>query len=129
MLLNDIFQVTLGVSACGAVAALAFRLLRIMTSHGILLTGQSLGDTACGLPEAKAADSAYTKRFRYCLRLQSLEAARTEYPMEVTIRGFPNGRIAPTGEDHVWCMAGWKAIDVLQTIGCLASREEPCCKP
>jgi hypothetical protein len=118
---NDVFEVTLGVSSWGVVGALAFKLLRTMTRHSILLTGQSLGESRLNV----AGEESYPHRFRYFLRIQSLEATRTEYPMEVTIPGFPNGPVRPSTEDHVWAVAGWKAIDVIQDIGYVRDESAP----
>jgi hypothetical protein len=119
---NDVLQVTLGTSCCGTLAALAFRLLRIMTRHNILLTGQSLGEVNSGTD----APGQYPRRYRYRLRVQSLEAARTEYPMEVLIKGFPAGSTSPSALDHVWSIAGWKSIDVTKNIGSTVQACGPC---
>jgi hypothetical protein len=99
-----------------------------MTRHNILLTGQSLGEAR---REANGAsnNAEYPRRFHYRLRIQSLEATRTEYPMEVTIKGFPNGSSLASQDDHVWSVAGWKAIDVIQDIGCPTADASPQNKP
>jgi hypothetical protein len=122
--LDDILQVSIGVSSCGLLAALAFKLLRIMTRHNVLLTGQSLGE-ANGTANVKE----YPRRFRYRLRIQSLEATRTEYPMEVTIKGFPNGSKHALPIDHVWSVTGWKAIDVVLDVGDSSADRSPPNKP
>lgn len=110
--LEEILQVTFGLSACGVVAALLFKLLKVMTRYNVLLTGQSLDeieDNAHG----NSATNPCPLRFRYRLRIQSLEAVRTGYPLQVTIRGFPDGTCKHSSDDHVWVAAGWKSINVI----------------
>jgi hypothetical protein len=116
--LSQFLQVTVGVSSCGAIALLAFKLLRIVTRHNILLTGQCVD--ANELIPARADEvviTSYPRPFHYRLRIQSLEAIRTEYPLEVTIRGFPNGTPRSSPEHRVWVTAGWKPITIICALG------------
>lgn len=114
--LDDVLQVTFGLSSCGVAAALAFKLLRIMTRYNVLLTGQSLDELDHNVPP-DPAKVAPAEPFRYRLRIQSLEATRTEYPIEVTIQGFPDGTGSPSHDHHVWAVAGWKSINVIRNFG------------
>jgi hypothetical protein len=112
----DILQVSIGVSWCGAVVLLGLKLLRIITRHDVLLTGQCLG--AVSEPaQPGPADPRYPRLFSYRLRIQSLEATTTEYPMQVTVKGFPNGPAPVSLDHHVWVSAGWKPIDVIENLG------------
>jgi len=109
---DDILQVTFGLSVCGIAAALAFKLLRVMTRYNVLLSGHALEETDDAAPLGHSS----TAPFRYRLRIQSLEPTRTEYPLQVTIRGFPDGTNTPSPDHHVWVAAGWKSIQVLRTF-------------
>jgi hypothetical protein len=119
--LTDILQVTLGVSSCGAVAWLGFKLLQIMTRHNILLAGQCLED-APSSDQERHQHAQYPRRFRYRLRIQSLEATRTAHPLQVTVRGIPSGSNDVLPTDHVWVIAGWKSVEVVRELG--ANREQ-----
>jgi hypothetical protein len=120
--LSDILQVTIGVSSCGTVAWLGFKLLQIMTRYNILLAGQCVSDAA-NPDQEEQLDLAYPRRFRYRLRIQSLEPMRTEGALQVTIKGIPSGSHATMPSDHVWAVAGWKPIEVIQELG--GSQNDP----
>jgi hypothetical protein len=113
--LADILQVAIGLSVWGTAAALAYKLLQIMTRYNVLLTGHSLGEVESKTPDPDRSTPA-PPAFRYRLRVQSLELTRTEYPLQITIRGFPDGNCASSPDHHVWVAAGWKSIHVLRNF-------------
>jgi hypothetical protein len=112
-LLSDILQVTFGVSSLGAVAVLGFKLLQIVTRHNLLLVGQCL-DEVTSLDQGDEQGAKYPRHFRYRLRIQSLEATHSEYAMQVKVKGIPSGSTVTLPRDHVWAIAGWKTIEIVQ---------------
>jgi hypothetical protein len=123
--LDDILQVALGLSVGGTVGALVFKLLKIMTRYNVLLSGHALDQTDENVSRAHGSASRSTAPFRYRLRIQSLEPTRTEYPLQVTIRGFPDGTNAPSPDHHVWVAAGWKSIHVLRNFAKSRANPDP----
>jgi len=110
--LDEILQVTIGLTGCGIAAALVFKLLIVMTRYNVLLTGQSLDEIEDD-EKGNSANVQCLPDFHYRLRIQSLEPTRTEYPLQVTIRGFPDGACRHSSDHHVWVAAGWKSINVI----------------
>lgn len=126
MTLDSIPQIAIGLSLSGATGILAIRLLRILTRYNVLLTGHSLGEIDSRSPPADdSAASHSTPPFCYRLRLQSLEPTLTEYPIRVTIRGFPDGSNTKSPAHHVWVAAGKKSIHVRRTLGKVPTDKQP----
>jgi hypothetical protein len=112
MTLDDIPQVVFGLSVCGLTGALLVKLLKVITRYNVLLAGHALDETDLHAAPTDSSISRSPPPFRYRLRIQSLEPTRTEYPIQVTIRGFPDGANIPSPEHHVWVAAGKKSIHV-----------------
>jgi hypothetical protein len=112
---NDVVDAISGVTAWGIVITLLLKLLSIVSRYNVLLSGHAVEEPDLDPHRVPARGTAPC---RYRLRIQSLEPTRTElgHPVEVTIRGFPDGTNTPSPEHHVWVAAGWKCIHVLSTF-------------